>query len=66
MPLNSDSTKTQVALRLRKDLIEQVDARADQLGISRNQWFENMVSWAVTDTRTNEEKLRIVNGEAGQ
>jgi hypothetical protein len=47
----SDITK-QVALRLPSDLISLIDARAEALGISRNQWFENMARWVLANTHT--------------
>jgi predicted HicB family RNase H-like nuclease len=52
----SDITKTQFALRLPDDVLEQVDARAKHLGISRNQWFENMARWVLAHTYTIEER----------
>jgi metal-responsive CopG/Arc/MetJ family transcriptional regulator len=45
-------TKTQLALRLPQDLVAKVDERAENLGISRNQWFENMTRWVLENTRT--------------
>jgi metal-responsive CopG/Arc/MetJ family transcriptional regulator len=46
--------KQQLALRLPEDMLEQVDERAKNLGISRNQWFENMTGWVLVNTHTVE------------
>jgi metal-responsive CopG/Arc/MetJ family transcriptional regulator len=45
-------TKTAFNLRLPEDLLKQVDARADSLGISRNEWFTNMTRWVVDPKNT--------------
>ena len=39
-------------LRLPADVVQQVDARAKNLGLSRNQWFENMTRWVLDNTHT--------------
>jgi predicted HicB family RNase H-like nuclease len=43
-------------LRLPADVVEQVDARAKNLGYSRNQWFENMTRWVLESTYTIEQR----------
>lgn len=43
-------TKTAFNLRLPKELLEQVDDRAEAVGISRNQWFESMTRWVLANT----------------
>jgi metal-responsive CopG/Arc/MetJ family transcriptional regulator len=53
--MTSDSTKV-ISLRLPADLVEKVDGRAKPLGISRNQWFENMTSWCLENTATIKER----------
>jgi hypothetical protein len=47
-----DITK-QVSLRLPAHQLNEVDERAEALGISRNQWFENMLDWVLLNTYTN-------------
>lgn len=53
----ADSSKTQMALRLPTHLVAQVDQRAEALGISRNQWYENMTDWVLSNTYTTPEAL---------
>jgi predicted HicB family RNase H-like nuclease len=48
----ADITKTQFVLRLPEGVVEQVDARAEALQISRNQWYENMTRWVLENTHT--------------
>ena len=48
----TDTTKTPFNLRLPKDLLDQVDRRAEDLGLSRNQWYENMTRWVLANTHT--------------
>jgi len=50
--ITGDSTRTQIALRIPAPLMVEVDARAEALGISRNQWFENMARWCIANTAT--------------
>lgn len=53
----ADTTnRIQCNLRLPEDLLAQVDARREKLGISRNQWFENMTSWCLENTVTIKER----------
>lgn len=47
-----ESAKTQFNLRLTDDLLTQVDARAKNLNISRNEWFANMTRWVLANTKT--------------
>lgn len=49
---NTDSgpTRNEVKLRLPANLIAGIDERREVLGISRNQWIENMVHWALDHT----------------
>jgi predicted HicB family RNase H-like nuclease len=49
----ADITK-QFALRLPDELVEAVDLRASALGISRNQWYENMTRWVLVNTYTKD------------
>jgi predicted HicB family RNase H-like nuclease len=49
-------TKTQFNLRLPEDMVAQVDDRAKNLKISRNQWYENMTRWVLVNTYTIEER----------
>lgn len=51
-----DITRTQVPLRLDSALLPEIDARAKALGISRNQWFENMARWCLDNTVTIERR----------
>lgn len=46
----TDSGKTMVSIRLPNELLEQIDARAERLGINRTKWFENMTRWVLTHT----------------
>ena len=43
-------------LRLPSDLMLEVDRRAENLGISRNQWYENMTRWVLVNTYTIEQR----------
>ena len=52
----TDITRTQFALRLPADMVEEVDVRAKALNLSRNQWYENMTRWVLDNTHTVEEK----------
>jgi len=52
----TDIEKTQLALRLPKVLLDQVDERAAQRGISRNEWFINMTNWVLDNTYTIEKR----------
>lgn len=45
-----------VSMRMPKDLVAQLDARAENLGISRTEWFENMVGWVLENTHTIESR----------
>jgi predicted HicB family RNase H-like nuclease len=56
LTMASDTTKTQFNLRLPDDMLEQVDERAKALGISRNQWYENMTRWVLANTYTIEQR----------
>lgn len=47
-------TKIPFNLRLPKDMLDEVDRRADALGMSRNQWFANMTGWVLANTHTVE------------
>lgn len=46
-------------LRLPQELLDQVDERAKNLRISRNQWYENMTRWVLVHTYTTEEGIRL-------
>jgi predicted HicB family RNase H-like nuclease len=50
----ADITK-QFVLRLPVELVEEVDARAKEVGISRNQWFERCARWGL-DRKKQDEK----------
>jgi len=47
-----DTTRVPFNLRLPPGLVKDVDERAKNLGISRNQWFENMTEWVLANTYT--------------
>jgi hypothetical protein len=63
----ADINRTQFALRLPADLIEDVDKRAEALHISRNQWYENMTRWVLANTYIEDKDVgvRIQRAEAG-
>jgi hypothetical protein len=51
----SDSTRDstrQVPLRLPNNLVDQIDTRREPLGISRNEWITNMITWCLANTQT--------------
>lgn len=48
----ADTTKVAFNLRLPKELVDEVDERAGKLGLSRNQWYENMTIWVLDHTET--------------
>jgi metal-responsive CopG/Arc/MetJ family transcriptional regulator len=52
----SDTARTAFNVRLPKDLLAQVDDRAENLSISRNQWYENMTRWVLANTYIIEER----------
>lgn len=54
--MGSSDTKIPFNLRLSKDLLTQVDERAEALGLSRNQWYENMTRWVLANTATIKER----------
>ena len=54
--MNPADGKQQIALRLDAELLKQVDERAQALGLSRNQWFENMTRWVLANTQTVEDR----------
>jgi Arc-like DNA binding domain len=60
----ADSDIKQFALRLPVELLEQVDARAEKLRISRNQWYENMTRWVLVNTYTTDEGIRLAQEKA--
>jgi predicted HicB family RNase H-like nuclease len=51
-----DAMKVPFNLRLPGDMLREVDARAERLGISRNQWFSNMTKWVLKHTEVIERK----------
>lgn len=53
MTEQSDITveKVQIALRLPAGLVEGIDVRAKELGLSRNQWMENMTEWVLINSQ---------------
>jgi hypothetical protein len=53
---NSDAMKVPFNLRLSGDMVKEVDARAEALGLSRNQWFANMTGWVLANTHTIESR----------
>lgn len=52
----SDTKKTAFNIRLDPDMLGQVDERAQELGISRNEWFNNMTRWCLKNTYTIEQR----------
>ena len=48
----SDTKRTPFNLRLPAGHVAEVDARAEALGLSRNQWYENMTRWVLDNTVT--------------
>jgi predicted HicB family RNase H-like nuclease len=46
----------QIVLRLPKVMVQAVDRRAKNLGLSRNQWYENMTRWVLKNTVTVEKR----------
>ena len=48
----TDTTRIPFNVRLPEDLLAEVDRRRDALGISRNQWYENMTRWVLANTET--------------
>ena len=48
----ADITRTQFVLRLPQDMLTEVDRRREALGLSRNQWYENMTRWVLINTET--------------
>jgi metal-responsive CopG/Arc/MetJ family transcriptional regulator len=53
--ITDTTARIPIALRLPEDLLPGVDERAKALGISRNQWFENMTRWVLDNTVTIQE-----------
>ena len=51
-------TKSKAPFNLRMDyqMLAEVDARAEALGISRNEWFSNMTRWVLENTQTIESR----------
>jgi hypothetical protein len=49
---------TQIKVRLPDDLVAQIDQRRENLGLSRTQWFENMIEWCLTHTETIERRSK--------
>ena len=53
----SDITpKQQISLRLSEATLNGIDARAEWLGISRQQWFDAMTEWVLLNTKTVDAK----------
>lgn len=52
----TDTKRLMVSMRLPEEMVEQVDARAKNLGITRTQWYENMTSWVLENTYTIESR----------
>lgn len=46
----TEDSKSMVSFRMPEEMLKQVDARAERLGISRSQWFTNMTRWVLTHT----------------
>ena len=48
--------KAMISFRMANDMLKQVDARAEGLGISRSEWFTNMTRWVLANTYTIEQR----------
>jgi hypothetical protein len=40
-------TKQQIAVRLDEGLLKEIDARAKEVGLSRNEWIEKSSKWVI-------------------
>ena len=49
--------RSMISMRLPDELMEQVDARAKNLGTNRTQWFENMLAFVMVNTYTKDKQI---------
>jgi predicted HicB family RNase H-like nuclease len=54
--MSDTKTKTPFNVRMDPDMLAQVDERAQELGVSRNEWLNNMTRWCLRNTYTIEQR----------